>query len=182
MRTEHESPDNQTGFPENFKNAFDFFAQRCYGKGMGFKNPSIAAAAPSTVATSLLCTAQTHCIFAGLREPACESMAGTTIDVFLTPYQARFFCAPQKGAREAMNCNDRIDRRSRWIASTLLHPGAARTSCLRSRKRPGIFTASHARFTAGAAGNQTPSPASKSPDGSSTAAPILTISSRRGEL
>ena len=177
------TPDHQTEFPENFKNAFDFFARQCYSDSMGLRNPdSIAAAAPSTVATSLLFTAQTHCIFAGLRELSCESMTGTTIDVFLTPYQARFFCAPKKGAREAMNSNDRIDRRSRWIASTLLHPGAARTSCLRSKKRPGIFTASHARFTAGAAGNRTPSPASRSPDGSSTAAPILTTSSRRGEL
>ena len=176
------TPDHLAVFPENFKNAFDFFARQCYSDSMGLRNPdSIAAAAPSTVATSLLFTAQTHCIFAGLRELSCESMTGTTIDVFLTPYQARFFCAPKKGAREAMNSKSLITRR--LIQCTYpLHPGAARTSCLRSKKRPGIFTASHARFTAGAAGNRTPSPALRSPDGSSTAAPILTTSSGRGEL
>ena len=32
------SPDNQTGFPENFKNAFDFFAQQCYSDSMGLRN------------------------------------------------------------------------------------------------------------------------------------------------
>lgn len=167
-----------TEFPENFKNAFDFFAQQCYSDSKGLINPdSIAAAAPSTVATSLLFTAQTHCIFAGLRELSCESMTGTTIDVFITPYQARFFCAPDKGAREAMNSNDRIDRRSRWIASTLLHPGAARTSCLRSRKRPGTCGASRARFTAGVVPSGIPFPALRSPDGISTAAKISKPSS-----
>lgn len=166
-----------TEFPENFKNAFDFFAQRCYGKGMGLRNPTLSGSRSVNGGDFLTFYAQTHCIFAGLREPACESMAGTSQCVFLTPYQARFFCAPKKGAREAMNCNDRSLRRSRWIASTLLHPRAARTSCLRSRKRPGTCGASRARFTAGVVPSGIPFPALRSPDGISTAAKISKPSS-----
>ena len=118
--------------------------------------------------------------FADLRELACVSMPGTARNVFLTPDQARFFCARRK-AQEEHNINDRIRGGQRRCAHEL-YPRPARRSFSRSAKPQTICTASHALFTAGAAGNQTPSPASKSPDGSSTAAPILTPSSRRGEL
>lgn len=121
-----------------------------------------------------------HCIFAGLRKPACVSMSGTTTCVLSTSDQARFFCARDK-VQKKHNINGSTSRRPGKCAHEL-YPRPARRSFSRSAKPQTICTASHARFTAGAAGNQTPSPASKSPDGSSTAAPILTISSRRGEL
>jgi hypothetical protein len=35
-------------------------------------------------------------VMAGLRERSCEIMTGTTTGVFLTPDQARFFCAREK--------------------------------------------------------------------------------------
>ena len=41
-----------------------------------------------------------HCIFAGLREPSCVSMTGTTTCVLSTPDQARFFCVRKKTQEE----------------------------------------------------------------------------------
>lgn len=111
--------------------------------------------------------------FAGLREPACVSMPGTTVCVLSTPDQARFFCARDK-AQEEHNINGLQTGDQRQCAYEL-YPRPARSLC-RSRKRRLTFTASHAPFTAGAAKKTIPSPASKSPDGSSTAAPILTPS------
>ena len=50
-------------------------------------------------------SAETHCIiFAGLREPSCESTRGTTVCVLSTPSQARFFCARDK-AQERHSIN-----------------------------------------------------------------------------
>ena len=37
---------------------------------------------------------------AGLRERSCEIMTGTTTGVFLTPDQARFFCAREKAQKK----------------------------------------------------------------------------------
>lgn len=50
-------------------------------------------------------------LFADLREPACVSMLGMTVNMLSTPDQARFFCARDK-ARKEHNINDLINRRS----------------------------------------------------------------------
>lgn len=86
---------------ENFLNhGLQSAIRRANVSAIGPKKPmSIAAVVPSTRRTiPRIFTTRTHCIhFADLREPTCVNMPGTTIDVFLTPDQARFFCAPKKG-------------------------------------------------------------------------------------
>lgn len=114
-------------------------------------------------------------LFAGLREPVCESMPGATNSVFLTPYQARFFCAPKKGAREAMNSNDQRVRRS--ACAHTLHSCAAGRSFSRSKRRQSIFTSNPAPCTAGDTSGGMKSPARGSAGGFSTANATSIVSS-----
>lgn len=51
---------------------------------------------------------------ADLREPACESTSGTTLDVLLTPYQVRFFCTGRNKPGKAVKSS--IQRRSTCTA------------------------------------------------------------------
>lgn len=71
---------------------------------------------------------------AGLRERSCEIMTGTTIGVFLTPDQARFFCARGKAQGKHTNNTSPIGGRMSFYAipaftgsnlSTLAKGGAA---------------------------------------------------------
>ena len=74
-------------------------AARCIVKTSGLRNPTLQAAiGPSAGAIPHFFNSN---LFAGLRERSCVIMAGTTCSVFLTPEQARFFCAPKKGAKKA---------------------------------------------------------------------------------
>ena len=141
------------------------------------------------------CNSDALYLFADLRERSCVIMTGTTYDVLSTPDQARFFCARDKAQEKAINSNDQIVRRSRQCAHALyprpaarsfyrsqcahaLYPRPAARSFYRSATPQRIFTANHARFTAGAAGNAIPSPALTSADAFSTAEAIWTGSSK----
>lgn len=116
-----------------------------------------------------------HCIFAGLREPSCVSMTGTTTCVFLTPDQARFFCVRKK-TQEEHNKKRSTSRRPERCAHKL-YSRPARRSFSRSAKPQSICTANRARFITGAAGSTTPFPASRLPDGIFTAGKIWMHSS-----
>lgn len=69
---------------------------------------------------------------AGLRERSCESMAGTTLTVFLTPYQARSFFARRK-ARKERKSNDLSQRRSSMKDKFVQLPPCADSGAIRHR-------------------------------------------------
>ena len=58
-------------------------------KAFGLKNPA-----------SKIIKTHVSVVNAGLRERSCEIMTGTTTGVFLTPDQARFFCAREKAQKK----------------------------------------------------------------------------------
>ena len=118
---------------------------------------------------------QSPCIFAGLRELCRETGMGTTFDVFITPYQARFFCAPKKGAREAINSNDQRIRRS--ACAHTLHSRTAGRSFSRSKRRRSIFTFNPVPCTAGGTNGGMKFPARGSAGGFSTASATSIVSS-----
>lgn len=68
---------------------------------------------------------------AGLREPVRETVSGTTIDVFLTPYQVRLFCTGLKKPGKAVEIL--IDRRHKSC-------GTKRFRAKRSRLDGATFT------------------------------------------
>lgn len=73
-----------------------------------------------------------HCIFAGLRERSGVIRTGTTVYVFLTPDQARFFCVRRK-TQEEHNKKRSVNRRPERCAHKL-YSRPARRSFSRSAK------------------------------------------------
>ncbi len=80
-----------------------------------------------------------HCIFAGLRERSGVIRTGTTVYVFLTPDQARFFCVRRK-TQEEHNKKRSVNRRPERCAHKL-YSRPARRSFSRSAKPQSICTA-----------------------------------------
>ena len=116
-----------------------------------------------------------HCIFAGLRERSGVIRTGTTVYVLSTPDQARFFCVRKKTQEEHDKKRSTSRRPERCAHKLYSRP--ARRSFSRSAKPQSICTANRARFITGAAGNTTPFPASRLPDGFFTAGKIWMHSS-----
>lgn len=108
---------------KKFQMRFDFSGKRKYRKDMGVETRTNSGSHHRHGGGFYSIPTRTHCIyFADLRERSCVITTGTTIGVFLTPDQARFFCARRK-AQEKHNINDLTNRRSRMSETSNVKAG-----------------------------------------------------------
>lgn len=103
-----------------------------YCKNMGVETHACSGSRTVNTADFRCFFADALYFFAGLRERSCESMAGTTTCVFLTPYQARSFFARRKAPKE-QKINGLTCRRSSMKDKFVQLPPCADSGAIRHR-------------------------------------------------